>query len=86
MVEWVDAKQEIGEHKLSQIDPQLPVRRSIGFLVYRDKVEIRIAHTDDRSWNDDDGACDTLRVPMVLIKSVTPVKEGRYAETRTKRI
>lgn len=75
IVEWTDAASEYGDFKLKDITTPLPVRKSIGFMVQCDMTEVRIVGVDDRSNALGSAGADMLRVPAMLVKSITFLKE-----------
>lgn len=77
ILEWQDAMAESGDMLIKDIIDSLPQRKSVGFLIYIDEVEIRLVGTDDRHNSSSEDVSDLLRVPTSLIRKIVLLEEKR---------
>ena len=81
LIDWWDARSIFTQYPLSEAASkcQLVRRVSVGFLVYRDKERLVLAHTFDPASDEDeaDGGADFLVVPRGWVVKHVELTEGK---------
>lgn len=82
IVEWLDAQTHQGDYKWEDIKFDLPLRRSMGFLILSTKDAVAIAGTDDRQSALYCSCADITVIPRGMVQKIVFLKEERRAATK----